>query len=201
MISTRQYNSCATCSALHVRVYYIRAMPAFIPSLLLKPHSTSPRTTLRKSRPTLQANCHQPINNTPCKSAPQSPSRRKALQYFAATLITSPALLQHNTAFAATPQKAPVKLGPIEQSDAYGYSFATPPEGWSRSIASLSSFRSATVFLNDADGDSNVNVVVTPVPGDFQKLTSFGTLENVLVSFPHFPAPSTHSFQRAKRKH
>lgn len=172
-------------------------MPAFIPSLPLKLHSASPRTSTHKSRSLLQAS-HQPINNTPCKSAPPSPSRRKALQYLAATLITTPALLQHSAALAASSQKASVKLGPIEESDAYGYSFATPPEGWSRSTASLSSFRVATVFLNEADGDSNINMVVTPVAGDFQKLTSFGTLENVLVSFslsvPLHPSNS-HPFQ------
>lgn len=56
-----------------------------------------------------------------------------------------------------------------------------PASGWTRNTASLSSFREVTVYLCEEDGDTNVNMVATPVPGDFQKLTSFGTMDNVLV--------------------
>lgn len=63
----------------------------------------------------------------------------------------------------------------------HGYSFAVPASGWTRSTASLSSLRSATIYLCDDDNDSNINMVSTPVASDFQKLTSFGGIDNVLV--------------------
>lgn len=74
----------------------------------------------------------------------------------------------------------PAVLGKREQDSLYGYSFAVPESGWTRSTATLSSFRTATVYLCEDDKDSNINMVVTPVPGDFQKLTSFGSLDNIL---------------------
>lgn len=74
-----------------------------------------------------------------------------------------------------------IDLGSVEKDDLYGYSYRAPPLGWSRSIATLSSMRTATIFVCDDDSDSNISMVATPVPGDFQKLTSFGTIDNVLV--------------------
>ncbi|CAN8074044.1 unnamed protein product [Agarophyton chilense] len=104
-------------------------------------------------------------------------SRREIMHVLAAIAMAPGVLPQHVNAAAAA---GSVKLGGLEKGEAYGYSYASPPESWSRSTASLSSFRVATVFVNDEDGDSNINMVVTPVSGDFRKLTSFGTVDNVL---------------------
>lgn len=64
----------------------------------------------------------------------------------------------------------------------YGYSFGVPANGWTRSTAGISALRQAIIYLCEEDGDSNVSVVTTPVPGDFQKLTSFGGLDNVIAT-------------------
>lgn len=73
-----------------------------------------------------------------------------------------------------------VTLGEEVVSDRYGYRFRIPKAGWTKSTANLSGSRQVTAFVSEADGDSNINMVETPIPGDFQKLTSFGTLDNVL---------------------
>lgn len=94
-------------------------------------------------------------------------SRRAALRLFAA-LVSVPAL--------------PALHVRAEANEQFGYSFDEPGRGWTRSTAELSSFREAVVFINDDDGDSNLSAVGTPVAGDYMKLTSFGSLDNVLVS-------------------
>lgn len=71
-------------------------------------------------------------------------------------------------------------LGTTETNQAYGFSFNAPASGWTKNITSLSSGRSATIFLRDADGDSNISMVTTPVPGDFAKISSFGTIDGVM---------------------
>lgn len=82
-------------------------------------------------------------------------------------------------------------LGTTETNQAYGFSFNAPASGWTKNITSLSSGRSATIFLRDADGDSNISMVTTPVPGDFAKISSFGTIDGVMVCINMFPFFST----------
>lgn len=72
-------------------------------------------------------------------------------------------------------------LGGKVESSIYGYSFSAPPSGWSKQVATLSSARTATIFVRDEDGDTNINMVSTPVSGDFMKLSSFGSIDNVKV--------------------
>lgn len=114
-----------------------------------------------------------------CSSKPIF-SRRAALQL---ALAFAAFQSKSNSVNAATSSSTvdSIELGSVEKNEAYGYSYRAPPFGWSRSVATLSSMRTATIFICDDDSDSNISMVVTPVPGDFQKLTSFGTLDNVLV--------------------
>lgn len=109
-----------------------------------------------------------------CSAAPLS--RRHFTRMVSALAV---GVLLHPTNASAV--AAPAALGSREIDEQYGYSFATPASGWTRSTASLSSFRTATVYVCDNDKDANISMVVTPVPGDFQKLTSFGTIDNILV--------------------
>lgn len=71
-------------------------------------------------------------------------------------------------------------LDRTESDSSYGYSFQVPSVGWTRTIAGLSSFRQAIIYVCDDDRDSNISMVSTPIPGDYQKLTSFGNLDNVV---------------------
>jgi hypothetical protein len=64
-----------------------------------------------------------------------------------------------------------------ELVDTANYSFYAP-SGFTKTIASLSGGRIATIFLADDDQDTNITMVETGVPSDFQKLTSFGTVDN-----------------------
>lgn len=107
-----------------------------------------------------------------CAATPPPLSRRVALR-----LLSLSAMAVSVPPIHAAPN--PVSAPAIEKSELYGYSY-TPPSDWTRNTASLSSFREATVFLAP-DGDSNISMVATPVPGDFQKLSSFGSVSNVLV--------------------
>ena len=114
-----------------------------------------------------------------CSSKPIF-SRRAALKL---ALAFAAFQLKPNSAEAAknSPSVESVELGSVEKDEAYGYSYRAPPVGWSRSVATLSSMRTATIYVCDDDSDSNISMVVTPVPSDFQKLGSFGSLDNVLV--------------------
>lgn len=91
------------------------------------------------------------------------------------------------TAAAAATSSAPTSksglglLGEAEDNSVYGFSYNVPVQGWTKNVTSLSSGRSATIFLRDADGDSNISMVTTPVPGDFAKISSFGTIDEVMV--------------------
>lgn len=54
------------------------------------------------------------------------------------------------------------------------------PAGFSRNNASLKGGRILTIFTSESDKDSNITIAEIPVQADYQKLTSFGSLENVL---------------------
>lgn len=55
-----------------------------------------------------------------------------------------------------------------------------PTAGWKKNIASLSGGRIATVFVAEDDNSTNISLVETPVQGDFQKLSSFGSVDRLL---------------------
>lgn len=121
---------------------------------------------------------HRPIRTVPAAlSQNAQPFSRRSFNALLTAFAT--AALAPYPATALAPDVASKQT---EESEIYGYSFEVPAKGWTRSTASISSFRTVVVFLSDDDSDSNINMVSTPVPGDFQKLTSFGLLENVLVS-------------------
>lgn len=134
-------------------------MSAFLPSQSVPIPKIRPTSCIQRKR----------IRPVSCQ-LPQIP-RRAAIQVLS-LLTLSPFL----PARAAT---STVTLGEKESSDLYGYSFRAP-SGWTKNTASLSSFRTATVYLCDEDDDSNISMVVTPVPSDYQKLTSFGSIDNIL---------------------
>lgn len=90
------------------------------------------------------------------------------------------------TSAASTTKGGSDLLSIAETNKAYGFSYKGPASGWTKNITSLSSGRSATIFLRDADGDSNISMVTTPVPGDFTKLSSFGTIDEVKVCISIF---------------
>lgn len=126
--------------------------------------------TQRRSHPTIQC-------------SDDSVPRRQFGQLLAA-MAAGVAVAPSAVVLAAT--AAPVALGEREADDLHGYSFGVPASGWTKSTASLSSFREATIYVCDDDKDSNISMVSTPVAGDFQKLTSFGTMDTVLVCSKSF---------------
>ena len=64
-----------------------------------------------------------------------------------------------------------------------GYSFNAPTSGWTKNITTVSGMRELLIYTKDgSDGVTNVTMVGTPVQGDFKKLTSFGNMDNIIVS-------------------
>lgn len=104
--------------------------------------------------------------------------RRTALKL---TVALAAALLVPGSPAKAAAKGSDPALGERFDNRDFGYSFIPPGAGWSKEVATLSAGRAATIFLREADGDTNVNMVTTPVSSDFQKLSSFGTMEKVLV--------------------
>lgn len=104
-------------------------------------------------------------------------SRREALQISVA-LFTA-AVFPKLPTYAETANSG--KLGETVRDELHGFEYRPPSEGWSQQSATLSSARVATIYIRDADGDSNVNVVTTSVSSDYQVLASFGGLDKVVV--------------------
>lgn len=107
-------------------------------------------------------------------------SRRRVLTAAGATAFA--ALASHLGPCAAAPS-LPVQgaSGRIVESSEYLY--AIPSSGLSKNTASLNGGRVATIFVDESDGDSNISCVETPIQSDFQKLTSFGPIDNVRTYF------------------
>lgn len=145
----------------------LQVSPAFLPSTSLPLRSSTPRISFILSPITALAESFPSTTTVPRRRF------NSLLTALAAAAFTPKAAF----AFNNTDQNVSV----VEENDVFGYSFKVPSKGWTRSSASISSFRTVIVYLSDEDSDSNINMVTTPVPGDFQKLTSFGLLENVLV--------------------
>jgi PsbP len=101
------------------------------------------------------------------------------------TLAIASAALMSTVVPSTVPRSgaAGVDLAPVagELIDSPNYSFRAP-SGFSKTIGSLSGGRIATIFIADDDGDSNVTMVETGVQSDFQKLTSFGSVDNFLTT-------------------
>jgi hypothetical protein len=95
----------------------------------------------------------------------------------AAAAALAAAVAPARDALAAAAPAAATSTVLVDTSE---YSFAVPGTGLTRSVASLSGGRIATVFVCEDDGDSNISMVQTPIRGDFQVLTSFGTVDTVL---------------------
>jgi PsbP len=105
-------------------------------------------------------------------SAAQPVPRRAVLAAAAATALASVAVPLAPPALAVDDGTTLV--------DTSEYSFSVPGSGLTKSVASVSGGRIVTVFVADDDKDSNISMVQTPIQGDFQKLTSFGTVDTVL---------------------
>jgi PsbP len=99
----------------------------------------------------------------------------RGLSGVSAALISAviPAAFESGTAWADETAVAG------ELVDTVNYSFQAP-SGFTKTIASLSGGRIATIFVADDDQDTNVTMVETGVPSDFQKLTSFGSVDNFI---------------------
>lgn len=146
-------------------------------------------TPLLSNRSRHQVNrCARQIRVTPCATAVP---RRDVLRLSA--VIAASLAFPKLKGIAATMTKTAPELGEKIDSGVFGYAFSTPPDGWSKQIVTLSSARTATIFVRDKDGDSNINMVSTPVSGDFTKLSSFGSIDNVVVCHLHFVPDSLFS--------
>jgi len=88
-------------------------------------------------------------------------SRRDLLRSLA---LTPAVLLMPKTTYAQT-----------ITDDAVGYEF-TVPDSFKENNTVLSGGRKLYLYVKD---DVNVSAIATPIPGDFQKLTSFGSVDNV----------------------
>lgn len=110
---------------------------------------------------------------------PDLPLSRRA--FFNLSLTLAAASMLPSSSDAATEQAT--LLGDKIQSDIYGYAYRQPVSGWTKTETAISSGRQATIFVRDIDGDSNISMVATPVAGDYTKLASFGSIDNVEVGF------------------
>lgn len=117
-----------------------------------------------------------PARLTICATAMSRRTMLRLSVAVAASMVAPLSRFDMATAATTTPS-----LGEKVENKIYGYSFRAPPSGWSKQLATLSSARIATIFIRDEDGDSNINMVSTPVSGDFTKLSSFGSIDNVQV--------------------
>lgn len=119
------------------------------------------------------------VSQTRCSITPsdRALSRREALQLSVAFAAFS----CFPKAFSLAGTASPEKLGEIVHDELHGFAYRPPAEGWTRQTATISSARVATIYVRDADGDTNINVVTTSVSSDFQALTSFGGLDKVVV--------------------
>lgn len=146
-------------------------MLTFISNALVRTHSNCGGG--RGSR------AHPRVSPMVCSMSPPSRavSRRDALQLSAALLAA--AILPKSASHAETADLT--KLGEVVRDELHGFEYRPPSEGWSQQSATISSGRVASIYIRDADGDTNVNVVATPVSSDFQMLTSFGGMDKVVV--------------------
>jgi PsbP len=146
---------------------------AFAASLSLHASSPSIRPLLRTRISACTSQPHAAPGQT-CAS-PRI-SRRALLTRTASASAAATALALTSLPFL--PAQADTAAAP-EVVETYNYSF-TAPANFSKSVVSLSGGRIATIFVSDADHDTNVTMVTTPVASDFQRLTSFGPVETVV---------------------
>jgi len=88
-------------------------------------------------------------------------SRRELLRSLA---LTPAVLLVPKTTYAQT-----------ISDETVGYEFVVP-DSFTENSTVLSGGRKLYLYVKD---DINVSAIATPIPGDFQKLTSFGSVDNV----------------------
>jgi hypothetical protein len=55
------------------------------------------------------------------------------------------------------------------------------PSSWVQKKAELSGSRLLDAFVDPTDADTSASVAITPIPGDFTRLTSFGDLQSYLL--------------------
>jgi len=162
-------------------LYCAFSAPILVP--LNSSTSTSPQLSLHRNflssiishRSSLirSTNLSFSMSSSPSHSTPTLPiSRRSVLQVLLSTaLLFSSASPTANPAFAAdssTLYKNSVDL----------YEVSTPPSNWEFKEGSLPGGRKLIAWIEPAL-DGNITIVATPIASDFQKLTSFGTIDAV----------------------
>lgn len=55
------------------------------------------------------------------------------------------------------------------------------PSNWVQKKAELSGGRILDAFVDPTDSDTSASVAITPIPGDFARLTSFGDIQSYLL--------------------
>lgn len=103
--------------------------------------------------------------------------RRSFLSTAGAAVVVS-GLAPVQSSLAALPTVSAIDSATL-LVDSSEYSYAIPSSGLKKNIASLNGGRVATIWVDESDGDSNISCVETPIQSDFQKLTSFGPVDNV----------------------
>ncbi len=121
------------------------------------------------------------VCSTKAPGAARPVSRRAALSLGAAALAAL--AVKPNEAFGAPVAETLESVA----NQRLGYSFSAPADGWTKNTTTVSGMRELLVYVKDgSDGATNVTMVGTPIQGDFKKLTSFGTIDNVTVSCARF---------------
>ena len=98
-------------------------------------------------------------------------SRRQILRLLGALPVVA--------ASAAGVRAAEVPAG-VFRNDQFLYEFAPPKGDWKANQTTISGGRNIFAWVLDTPSAvGNITAVATPIPGDFQKLTSFGTIDAV----------------------
>ena len=78
----------------------------------------------------------------------------------------------------AIESEQPIMQTWVDKVDHYSIEY---PTHWTASSGVLSGERTVTAFVSPSRPSSSISVVVTPIPADFTRLTSFGDLNNYLI--------------------